>query len=195
MLVARMSARIFMGHPACRDDEWLRVSIHFTYDMFMAAFTLRMFPPWMHVFVAHFVPARWRIRRQMSTAKRFVAEITRQHQEAKQRGEKGQDTLLTWMIDHGTEKEASIPEMAARQCVLTLASIHTTSLSVSNVLFDLCMHPQWFPVLRKEIEEVIREYGKIGEGKLSHKQWLSKLEKMDSFIVEDQRINPPILRK
>lgn len=190
-----MSARIFMGHPACRKDEWLRVSINFTYDMFMAAFTLRMFPPWMHIFVAPFVPARWRIRRQMKTAKRFVGEITRQHNEAKRRGEKGQDTLLSWMIDHGTEKEASIPEMAARQCVLTLASIHTTSLSVSNILFDLCMHPQWFPVLRQEIEEVIQAHGKIGEGKLGHKQWLAKLEKMDSFIVEDQRINPPILRK
>ncbi|POS72957.1 hypothetical protein DHEL01_v208647 [Diaporthe helianthi] len=193
MLVARMSARIFMGHPACREDEWLRVSINFTYDMFTAAFTLRMFPPWTHILVAHFVPARWRIRQQMKTAKRFVADITRQHNEAKKRGEKGQDTLLTWMIDHGTDKEASIPEMAARQCVLTLASIHTTSLSVSNVLFDLCVYPQWFPVLRQEIDDVIRAHGKIGEGKLSHKQWLSKLEKMDSFIVEDQRINPPIL--
>ncbi|KAI0436660.1 cytochrome P450 [Xylaria telfairii] len=193
MLVARMSARIFMGQPACREEEWLKVSIEFTYDMFLAAFTLRMFPPWMHPFVAHFVPARWRIRRQMKVAKKYVGALTKKHEAAMRNGEKGEDTLLGWMVDHGTEKEKSIPEMAARQCVLTLASIHTTSMSVSNLLFDLCAYPEWFPVLRDEIDEVVKTYGKIDESELNHKQWLAKLEKMDSFIVEDQRINPPIL--
>ncbi|KAJ8132102.1 hypothetical protein O1611_g1523 [Lasiodiplodia mahajangana] len=193
MLVARMSARIFMGQPACREEEWLKVSIDFTYDMFLAAFTLRMFPPWMHPFVAHFVPARWRIRNQMRVAKKYVSAHTKKHVAAIQRGEKAEDTLLGWMIDHGTDKEKSIPEMAARQCVLTLASIHTTSMSVSNLLFDLCAYPEWFPVLRQEIDDVVKTYGKIDESELNHKQWLAKLEKMDSFIVEDQRINPPIL--
>ena len=77
MLVARMSAKIFMGDPACRDPEWLRISIDFTYDMFLAAFTMRMFPPWMHPIVAHFVPARWRLRRQMRAAKRIVGGLMR----------------------------------------------------------------------------------------------------------------------
>ena len=194
MLVARMSARLFMGYPACREEEWLKVSINFTYDMFLAAFTLRMFPPWMHLFVAPFVPARWRIRSQMRTARKYVGELTRKHTDALSRGEKGQDTLLSWMIDNGTDEEKAIPEMAARQCVLTLASIHTTSMSVSNLLFDLCTYPEWFPVLREEIDEVVKAHGRIEEGRLNHKQWLAKLEKMDSFIIEDQRINPPILR-
>ncbi|KAI1127654.1 cytochrome P450 [Nemania abortiva] len=193
MLVARMSARIFMGQPACREKEWLKVSIEFTYDMFLAAFTLRMFPPWMHPLVAHFVPARWRIRNQMRVAQKYVSTHTEEHVAAIKNGEKAEDTLLGWMIDHGTEKEKSIPEMAARQCVLTLASIHTTSMSVSNLLFDLCAHPEWLPVLRQEIDDVVELYGKIEESALNHKQWLAKLEKMDSFIVEDQRINPPIL--
>ncbi|ROW08498.1 hypothetical protein VMCG_03255 [Cytospora schulzeri] len=193
MLVARMSARIFMGHPACREKEWLKVSIDFTYDMFMAAFTLRMFPPWTHWLVAHFVPARWRIRKQIKIAEKYVGELTKRHVDATKNGGDAEDTLLAWMIDHGTEKEKTIPEMAARQCVLTLASIHTTSMSVSNLLFDLCTHPEWFAVLREEIDEVVKTHGKIGEGPLNHRQWLSKLEKMDSLIVEDQRINPPIL--
>lgn len=195
MLVARMSAKIFMGEPACRQREWLDVSINFTYDMFMAAFTLRMFPPWMHPLVAHFVPARWRIRKQMAVARKYVGDITREHQDAVAKGDKTEDTLLAWMIDHGKENERKIPEMAARQCVLTLASIHTTSMSISNLLFDLCSHPQWFEVMREEIEQVIAKYGKIGESSLGPKQWLTKLDKMDSLIVECQRMTPPILRK
>ncbi|GAB0141471.1 hypothetical protein EsHS_00002064 [Epichloe bromicola] len=193
MLVARMSAKIFMGYPACREDEWLKVSINFIYDMFMAAFSLRMFPPWLQPIVAHFVPARWRIWKQMEVARRFVEDLTQKHVKASLNGDNGQDTLLEWMIDHGTEKERAIPEMAARQCVLTLASIHTTSMSVSNLLFDLCSHPEWFSVLQDEIDSVVKAHGELGETTLGSKQWLSKLEKMDSLIVESQRINPPIL--
>ena len=194
MLVARMSAKIFMGDPACRDPEWLRISIDFTYDMFLAAFTMRMFPPWMHPIVAHFVPARWRLRRQMRAAKRIVGGLMREHREAKKSGN-NQDTLLGWMVDNGDEKETSISEMAARQCVLTLASIHTTSMSVSNMLFDLCAHPEWFSVLTEEIDEAVAKYGMLGrDAGMNPKQWLQTLEKMDSFFVESQRINPPILR-
>ena len=194
-LVARMSAKVFMGYPACRNPEWLKISIAFTFDMFMAAFTLRMFPPWTHWFVAHFIPARWRIRRQMKTAKKIVGDLMKQHQENQEKGIPGQDSLLDWMYDNGTDKEKEVPEMAARQCVLTLASIHTTSLSVANLLFDLCAHPEWIPVLTEEVELVVKEYGIIGKNpNINTKQWLSKLEKMDSFFVESQRLNPPILR-
>lgn len=119
----------------------------------------------------------------------------KQHQENLKKGAPGEDSLLDWMYDHGTNKEREIPEMAARQCVLTLASIHTTSLSVANLLFDLCAHPEWFPVLTEEVETVVTEYGMVGENpNITTKQWLQKLEKMDSFFVESQRFNPPILR-
>ncbi|OJJ05788.1 hypothetical protein ASPVEDRAFT_32144 [Aspergillus versicolor CBS 583.65] len=193
MLVARMSAKVFMGQPACRNMDWLRVSIEFTYDMFAAAFTLRMFPPWLHPIVAHFVAARWRMRRNINIGKAVIGDLMRERRDALERGEEPDDTLLGWMTDNGTEKEVEISEMAARQCALTLASIHTTSLGVSNVLFDLASHPEWVPVLREEIEEVTKAYGKMGEKGMPSKQWIAKLEKMDSFLVESQRINPPIL--
>lgn len=60
--------------------------------------------------------------------------------------------------------------------------------------FDLCVHAKWFPVLDQGIEEVIHAPGEFG-GEPSHKHWLSRLDKMDSFIVEDQRVNPPVLRE
>ena len=51
------------------------------------------------------------------------------------------------------------------------------------------------PVLTEEVEAVVKEYGHVGENpNISTKQWISRLEKMDSFFVESQRLNPPILR-
>lgn len=97
------------------------------------------------------------------------------------------------MDDYGTDKEREVPEMAARQCILTLASIHTTSLSIANLLFDLCAHPEWTPVLTEEVVAVVKEYGEVGKNtNITTKQWLSRLEKMNSFFVESQRRNPPV---
>ncbi|KAF2477644.1 cytochrome P450 [Lindgomyces ingoldianus] len=199
MLVGRMSAKIFLGHPACRNMEWLKLSIDFSIDMFTAAFMLRMFPPWLHPIVAWLVPARYRVRRNLKTAERIIGPLMDKHRDALKRKAAGEsieedDTLLNWMMDNGNEKENRLFEMATRQSILTLASIHTTSMGVANMLFDLCAHPEWFPVLREEIQQVEKELGKLGEREgAGAKQWLPKLEKMDSFFVESQRFNPPIL--
>ncbi|RYP17317.1 hypothetical protein DL765_004608 [Monosporascus sp. GIB2] len=199
MLVARMSAKVFMGYPACRDPEWLRLSIDFSLDMFTAAFTLRMFPPWTHPLVAHLIPARYKIKRNLQSAQRILTPLMKRHEDAIKRRNAGEqveeeDTLLNWMMDHGTEDERRVDKMSTRQAILTLASIHTTSMAVANILFDLCAYPEWFPVLREEIDEITEELGPIGSSPESGaKQWLPRLEKLDSFFIESQRVNPPIL--
>ncbi|KAI1213723.1 cytochrome P450 [Annulohypoxylon truncatum] len=199
MLVARMSAKVFMGYPACRDVEWLNLSIDFSIDMFTAAFTLRMFPPYTHPVIAHLIPARYRINRNLKTAERIIRPLMDMHRAAARKRAMGEqvdedDTLLNWMMDHGDEKE-NVPEnMSVRQAILTLASIHTTSIAVANILFDLCAWPEWFPILREEISQITDELGPIESGlRCGAKDWLSRLEKLDSFFIESQRFNPPIL--
>lgn len=49
-LIAR-SARIFVGHEVCRNEEWLAASIHYTENVFMTATILRMFPSYLHPLV------------------------------------------------------------------------------------------------------------------------------------------------
>ena len=56
MLIARMTARIFMGLEASRDDEWIKTSIDFSIDLFISAFTMKMFPPWVYPIVQWLVP-------------------------------------------------------------------------------------------------------------------------------------------
>jgi len=194
-----MSAKVFLGEPACRNMEWLNLSIEYSIVLFACAFTLRMFPPWMHPIVAPIMPLRWRVASNVKTAKRVIEPLMNNHRNAmKQRtiGDVGEedDTLLRWMMDNGDDKETSLHDMAVRQCMLTLASIHTTSMAITNVLFDLCTHPEWFDVLREEIAELEGKFGKFGENASGAKEWLHRLEKMDSFFVESQRMNPPVLR-
>ncbi|KAJ5101066.1 hypothetical protein N7456_007118 [Penicillium angulare] len=198
-LVARMTAKVFMGSPTCRDPEWLKISVDFSVDLFTTAFTIKMFPPWMYGLVARVIPARYRTFRQLKAGRKIVGELTQQHnlvKERKQRGEKveEEDTLLHWMLDHGTPSEVEVHEMGARQCVLTLASIHTTASNVSNMLYDLCAHPEWFEVLREEAREIARELGPPCQNMgVSAKEWCTRLDKLDSFFVESQRHNPVLL--
>jgi cytochrome P450 len=131
----------------------------------------------------------------------IIGPLMEKHRNAIKRRSEGEsveedDTLLNWMMDNGNEKENGLFEMSARQSILTLASIHTTSMGVANILFDLSAHPEWFDVLREEITEVEKDLGKLGEENgVGAKEWLPRLEKLDSFFVESQRFSPPILCK
>ncbi|KAJ5657926.1 cytochrome P450 [Penicillium longicatenatum] len=199
MLVARMTAKVFMGNPTCRDPEWLKISVDFSVDLFTTAFTIKMFPPWMYGLVARLIPARYRTFRQLKAGRRIVGVLTQQHNVVKEKRQMGEeveeeDTLLNWMLDHGTPSEVEVHEMGARQCVLTLASIHTTASSVSNMIYDLCAYPKWIEVLREEVMEISNELGPPGQvPNVSAKEWCTRLDKLDSFFVESQRHNPVLL--
>lgn len=196
MLVARMSARMFIGEPACRDPEWIDVTIDYTMNAFTTAFVLRMFPTWLRPVIAAVLPSRYRLRKCRDKAEEVMAAKMKKHFDALQAKERGEtvndedETLVDWMIDNGTEEETTVVEMANRQCTMTLASIHTTSTNTSTLLFELCEHPEWFSVLREEIDEVRKQ---MGEEELDYRRWHTKLEKMDSFLLECFRIHPPIL--
>ncbi|KXX73002.1 Fumitremorgin C monooxygenase [Madurella mycetomatis] len=68
-------------------------------------------------------------------------------------------------------------------------------MTLASILFDLSSHPEYLDILRKEISEVAEELGPMGEAgpETLQRQWLSKLEKMDSFIAESLRMNHPVL--
>ena len=185
-----------MGHEAARDEDWITVSIEYTKDMMIAAFFLRICPHWLHPIVAPLIPARRRIQEELRVAEKLVSSYTHNYDAANREGTHSEGALLEWMLDNaGSDKERSAARMAARQCVLTLASIHTTSMTAANVIFDLCTYPEWISVLRDEVISTIATYGRFDETSLNAASWLAKLEKMDSFIVESQRTNPAVLCK
>lgn len=162
---------------------------------------LKMFPPWALPVVAHLIPARYRLKSHLTKGSRILGKAMQKCLEAKRLkqtetiGEADEEhTLLSWMMDNGTDTETMVPEMTARQFILGLASIHTTSSNITNILLDLCANPEWFPILREEISQVTRENGRLGEREgMSTTQWLAKLEKLDSFFIETQRFNPAML--
>ncbi|RHZ63614.1 cytochrome P450 [Aspergillus thermomutatus] len=189
-IVARISARVFLGVPACRNEEWLETSIHYTENVFATVMLLRRFPKWMHPVVGHLLPSYWAIHSNLRTAKRIISPMVRQRRAEEAKGnpdyEKPND-LLQWMMDGANENDGQPDKLAHRQLLLSLASIHTTTMAAAHCFYDLCQHPEYFEPLREEINDVITQDGGW------KKTTLNKMRKLDSFLKESQRINPPSL--
>ncbi|KAI0860251.1 cytochrome P450 [Xylaria cubensis] len=194
MLVSRMSASVFVGHPACRNEKWLNLSFDYSIDIMVTSFLMRLFPVWSHPIVARLLPSRRRVAKNLRLAREIIEPLVEKHTEVVRRRAAGEsvdeeDTILNWMKDNGTKEEVVIDKLATRQLVISFASIHTTTAAITNIIFDLCTHPEWIPVLREEIEGVVKELGSIDSTQIGTKQWLQRLEKLDSFINESQRMS------
>ena len=65
----------------------------------------------------------------------------------------------------------------------SFAAIHTTTMTLTNVLYDLAAHPEYAEVLREEIQCISAEE----PSGILRKKTMPKLRKLDSFIKESQR--------
>jgi len=59
-------------------------------------------------------------------------------------------------------------------------------MAVTNILYDLASHPEYIPELRAEVSEVLA----AEPGQRMRKTSLPKMRKLDSLLLESQRLNP-----
>ncbi|KAK6087007.1 cytochrome P450 [Seiridium cupressi] len=185
-LVARLSSRVFLGKELCRNERWLEIAKNYTVDGFTASFLLRMVPSILRPVAYWLIPQCRSCRRAVADAHKIIdPEVERRVRavdEAMARGEKPKKTAdaIGWI--HEVSRGRKIDYVSA-QLSLTLAAIHTTTETTAQALFDVCQYPEVVEAVRKEIVEVIGEYGWA-------KTSLYKLKLMDSFLKEGQRLRP-----
>ncbi|KAL9122768.1 MAG: hypothetical protein Q9187_000685 [Circinaria calcarea] len=195
-IIARVSARVFVGLPLCRDPEWLQLSMEFTINAFGTAMSLRMLPSFLHFLhpvIVRFLPSWHRLHQNRRVAQKLITPIIERHVRERKNGSASRgeiSTLLTWMSDFAdNELEADPENLAHRQIMIGLGSIHTIKNATSHLIYDLCAHPEYIAEMREEVEELFLTGG----------QWdkpiLTKLRKIESLMTESQRMNPPQLRK
>ena len=109
---------------------------------------------------------------------------------AKERMPSDDNNLLSWMIEIADNDEGDPASLAHLEVVMSLASIHTTQMNAVHCLYDLITRPEYIEPIQCEIRDVLREDG-------GWRQWqkssFTKLRKLDSFMRESQRLNPPSL--
>ncbi|KAI6040001.1 cytochrome P450 [Pisolithus marmoratus] len=178
-IASRVSNRIFVGLPLCRDPDWLDFNINLPRAVVTEATTLRFFPNFMVPLVAKFVT---NLSGRTSRGVTFLGPVIRER--LQHMGEEGTDwynkpnDFLQWWLD--TSHETCLTMLTRRIVSLNFAAIHTTSNTFSQALLNLADHPQYAQELRDEVDAVVSKYGWTKEA-------LSKMQKVDSFLKETQR--------
>lgn len=112
--------------------------------------------------------------------------------------------LTQWILDRAKEtgEHFDATSLCWWHVVISLGAVHTTGMQATQTLYDLAHHPECITPLREERKEsfdlqnrpltrdlvnaVLAEHNGV-----LLKSGITKLKKMDSFLKESQRVNPP----
>ncbi|KAI0320025.1 cytochrome P450 [Amylostereum chailletii] len=182
-VVCRVTNRVFVGLPLCRDEGFQALNIECATNVVVAGKLINMFPEILHPIVAHFLT---RLSKQTHRQMRYLAPVVKDRERMLAEygadwGEKPND-MLTWLMETATGEERSLKNLSRRIIAVNFAAIHTSSLSFTHALYHLAAGPEYVNPLRKEIETVVAAEGWT-------KAAMVKMRKLDSFLRESQRFN------
>lgn len=184
-MVALLTGRVFVGTRLSRNEEWINSSIQTTVDTFTAAFILWRIPWFLRPIVACCLPQVWNIHFQnWKTSKLLRPVLQERLRDMEDHGFKRPVDMIQFFLDNLERKETTYH--AKLQSAVNVAAIHTTSMNITHVLYDLAANPGHIEPLREELNRTVKEFGST-----VNKNFLTKLRKMDSFLRESQRLNPP----
>ncbi len=185
-IVTQVSTRVFLGPELCRNKEWLANTQGYTDNVFRAVRVIRRWPEWSRPYVQWFLSDCARIRQQVKRAEEIIEPVIAKRLEAMALAKKGlaemPEDAIVWMHQTATGKGKEY-HAAHIQLSLSMASVHTTSDLFSNILFQLCRHPEWIEPLLKEAQDVRVEGG-------WEKTSLYRMKLADSLMKETQRLKP-----
>ncbi|GME34330.1 Cytochrome p450 [Neofusicoccum parvum] len=178
--LARLSTRVFLGPELCRNDEWLDVFINFVTYAFSAMQRLRTWHPWLRPIANVFLPESRKLRQEIAHARRLIEPLIDQRRRENSNDSGKARGTIDWM-DQVAKGRSYDPVMT--QLFFSLFAVHTTTELVTNVMYDICAHPEYIEPLRDEIEGVLRAEG-------WKKTSLFNMKFLDSFLNEVQRLSP-----
>lgn len=132
-MVAIISGNIFLGPELCRREEWLVSSITYTVDMFTAIGKLKKWKWWTRPIGQYFVSELNSVEEHRKKARAFLAPVIGDRRSRMQGGQERPDDMLQWMMEKTAEYNISDHELSIVMLNLSLAAIHTTTLTTCHV--------------------------------------------------------------
>ena len=187
-IVAMVTNRAFVGLPYCRNRALLNAGVGFAravpISQLLLSFLWRPLRGPLSPLLT--LPCRWYEWRFTQLLIPEVEKRLRIFDDKKV----AENDFLQWSIDQAKESGdhglQDARTLAGRILLLNLVSIHTSSLTITNVVLDLasCRQPEVIQELREEIELVLAQSNGIWT-----KAALAKMEKLDSVLRESARLN------
>ncbi|KAI1608962.1 putative cytochrome P450 [Exophiala viscosa] len=196
-MIARISNRVFVGLPLCRDAALLGHGKGFATAMAVSAAVLKQSPAILRPLVAPIVTLSNKrhtkgyariVRPEIERRQRLLNDINVD----KEKGiiETEPNDFMQWTIrrarESGIPVENDADIIAERILAVNFAAIHTSTFSVTNAVFDLLASDpslRYVDQLRDEAASVLAQNG----GSWT-KQGVAKMIKIDSALRESSRI-------
>jgi cytochrome P450 len=177
----------FVGNELCYRNEWIDASIGYTVDVMGAGRSLKAWPARFRGIAAKFDPLVRRSQEHRDAIKKFLGPvITERKANAGKPGWEKPDDMLQWMIEKSGDFGIHDDEyMATVQLGVGLVSIHSTTITCTQALYDLASKPEYKQPLRDEIMQALKDSNGIFT-----KEALYNCKLLDSFVKESQRLNP-----
>ncbi|KAI6159827.1 cytochrome P450 [Pisolithus thermaeus] len=179
-IVCRASNRVFVGLPLCRNPDWIDLNSRFAVDVATDANILNLFPKILVPLVSKKLP---NTAAGIARAMKHLDPIIRERLKCmKEHGDDWCDKpndILQWLMDE--KQEFSTRQLTLRVLTINFASMHSTTNTFTQALYNLAAYPQYVGPLREEVDAIIREHGWTKEA-------IALMHKVDSFLAETQRL-------
>jgi cytochrome P450 len=117
----------------------------------------------------------------------MLAPIIKERQKISPDSKNKPQDMIQWIMDNcEPSKRSDTYYITKTQMLISLVAIHTTTMTMAQVMFDLIAHPEYIDILREEIQQVRPDSNAEWT-----KQQIADLKKTDSFMKESQRFRPP----
>lgn len=180
-----------------RNKKYLGYAAGYAQTVVPASSLLRQFPSSLRPAVSPIatLPNKYYIRKTASfldpEIKRRLADIKRKSNDPEEKATADEpNDFLQWLIRYAQEKlpasELSPRILAGRLLALNFAAIHTSTFSITNVIFDLVSADpslNYLGQLREEAATVLAEDNGVWT-----KRGLSKMHKIDSALRDSLRV-------
>ena len=186
-IVAIVSGRIFIGPELYREEEYVEAATQYTVELLGAQRAVKAVKPWLRPVYAPFLPELKALDRRVMAANRFLQPVVQARREAAARGENKQyNDFLGWMMNNAQKFDIKNDKEIARiQLAISFAAIHTTTMTATNVFYNLAARQEYVEPLREEVLQALN----TSEGVWTT-AGLNSLRRLDSFIRETMRLDP-----
>ena len=153
-IVAKVSGFVFAGSEMSKSPEYIDACKNYTVHFMTAVSAIKAIRPWLKPFLAPRVPELRRVRECKNQVIKILTPIVEERMRLKATDPNWQqpDDMLQSMIDRSNRKDR-LAEIADCQLGLIFAAIHTTTMTVTNILYSLAVTPEYLEPIRNEVRK------------------------------------------
>ena len=197
LMIPRAVNRMLVGLPLCRNEDYLSNTAKFAMDVIATSSVyLRFTPQWLKPLLGPLItiPNRRHWRATTKYTLPIIEDRLAKHKRKQEDPDfkwKEPNDYISWQISIAmaeNRQDELTPDMISRRLMpINFAAIHTTTLTITNCLFDLISSDPskgFLEGIREEAERVLAEEG----GKWT-KAGLGRCHRADSAIRESMRVS------